>query len=93
MRAALYDAAVAHDEDAVRAADGGQPVRDDKAGAALHHGGKRLLDADLGTGVNGACRLVEDEHGRTREHDARNTEKLFLALRDVSVALADAAGA
>ena len=43
MRPLFNDLSVSHDEDAIRLPDGGEPVRNNKAGAALHHSGKRAL--------------------------------------------------
>ena len=56
--AALGDAAVLHDHDAVRLADGGEAVRDDEGGAALEQRLQRLLDQDLGMGVDGGGRFI-----------------------------------
>ena len=50
--AALDDAAVVQDHDGVGVLDGGQPVGDDKGGAAGHQGVHAALDDGLGVGVD-----------------------------------------
>ena len=47
MPALLDDLPVAHDQDAVRGADRGQPVRDDEARSALHQPRKRFIRSVL----------------------------------------------
>ena len=74
----LDDVAVLHDENHIRLADGGQAVGHDEAGPGLHHSVERLLDVRFGAGVDGAGRLVENEHGRRREHHARDAQQLPL---------------
>ncbi len=52
--ALLYDVAVAHDEDNIRFLfDGRQAVCDDERGASAHQLGKRALNAQLGTCIDG----------------------------------------
>ena len=79
------DLTVVHDEDHIGFADGGKPVRNDKAGSALHHFRKCVLNAHFRSGVNGGRRFVEDQHGRQRKHNARDTEKLLLSLGKTAV--------
>jgi len=83
MAPLLDDATLVHNYDAVRIADGRQPVRDDEAGPALPEPRHRVLDQDLGSGVNAARSLVEDQHGRIGEEGARDREQLFLAGGDI----------
>jgi hypothetical protein len=59
--AALRDAAVLHDEDLVRAADGRQAVGDDDRRAAAQQPVERALDQDLRRPVDVRRRLVEDQ--------------------------------
>ena len=89
MGALLDDVAVAHDEDDICVADGRETVGDDEARAALHQGIECLLNPDLGTGIDRGGRLVENEHRRKREHDARDTEQLLLSLREIAAILRD----
>ena len=56
--------AVLHHHDAVRLADGGQAVGDDKGGAPGQQPVQRLLDENLGVGVDGAGGLVRIQDGR-----------------------------
>ena len=64
VAAALDDAALFQHHDAVCIADGGQAVRDDKAGAAIHQAVHAALHQSLGAGVDGGSSLIEDEHRR-----------------------------
>lgn len=80
MRARFNDLTVIHNEDHIRFADRGKSVRDDEACSALHHFCKRVLDFHFRSRINGGGRFVEDQHGREREHDPRNAEKLLLSL-------------
>ena len=87
MGALLHNLAVPHDQDAVGLADGGKAVRHHKAGVALHHLDKRLLNLHLGAGVDrGGC-LVEDQHRGLGEHGAGDAQQLLLPLRDVAAVL------
>lgn len=80
VRAALDDAAVFEDHDGVGVADGGQAVRDHKRGASAHDAVHAALDELFGARVDGACRLVQDEHRRIGHGHARDSEQLPLAL-------------
>ena len=79
MPALLDDMAVLHDQNHVRLADGRQTMRDDEARAPPHHRGEHLLDLQLGARVDGAGRLVEDQHRRQRQHEPRDAEQLPLS--------------
>ena len=72
MVALFDDIAVFHYQDDISALDGGESVGYDKAGAAFHHRGKCILDLDLGTGIDGGCCLIEDQHGRQAQHNSGN---------------------
>ena len=78
MRAAFDDIAVVHNEDEVGVFDRREPVRDDKGGAALHELVHRLLNLQLGARVDGACRLVQNEHRGVAHHRAGDRELLAL---------------
>src|SRR5690606_7333645 len=54
MRAALDDAALLHHQDQVGASDGREAVGDDEAGALAPQGDHRLLQEQLGPGVDRA---------------------------------------
>ena len=83
MGALLDNVALAHDQDQIGIADGGQAVRNDEARAALHQAVHSRLDALLGAGVNARCRLIEDQDAVVRQNRAGNRQKLLLALADV----------
>ena len=87
--ALLDDIAVAHNQNNVAVLDCGQAVGDNKARLALHHLGKRLLNADFGQGVNRARRLVQNQHARVSQHCPRNTQKLALTNAEVAAFLTD----
>ena len=72
MVALFDDIAVFHYQDDIRTLDGGEAMGYDKAGAAFHHRGKCILDLDLGTGIDGGCCLIEDQHGRQAQHNSGN---------------------
>ena len=77
---ALFDDGTRQDE--IGVLDRRKAVRHDEAGAPLHELRKGVLHAHFGAGIDGARRLVQDEHGRTGEHDARDAEQLPLPLRE-----------
>lgn len=60
---------------------------DDEARAALHQTVEGLLNFDLRARVDGGRRLVEDEHRRKAEHDARNAQQLLLPLGQAAAVL------
>lgn len=79
VRATLCHTAVVEDDDLVRVPDGGEPVRDGERGAPLRQGVDGLLYSVFRTGVEGAGRLVEDQHGRVPENGAGDGQPLLLA--------------
>ena len=89
MVALLDDVAVLHHQNDVRLADGREAMGDNKARAALHQAVEGLLNFDLRARVDGGCRLVEDEHRRKAEHDARDTQQLLLPLGQAAAILGD----
>ena len=80
---------VAHHEDDVRVADGGEAVGDDEARSALHEAGERVLHDELGARIDGGGRFVEDQRGREREHYPRDAQKLLLPLGERSAGFAE----
>ena len=89
MVALLDDVAVLHHQNDVRLADGREAMGDNEARAALHQAVEGLLDLDLRARVDGGRRLVEDEHRRQAEHDARNAQQLLLPLGQAAAILGD----
>ena len=83
MAAALDDAALLQDHDAVCVADSGEAVGDDEAGAAVHQAVHAALHQSLGAGVDGGSSLIEDEHRRVGDGCAGDGQQLTLALRQV----------
>src|SRR5690606_37693360 len=79
VRAALDDAALVHDEDLVRALDGGEAVRDDEGGAAAAERAQPVADEGLALGVEAGGGLVEDEDARVGDDGARDGDALALA--------------
>ena len=60
-----------------------------KAGPALHHLCKCLLNVHLCSGINGGCSLIQNQHGRQAEHNPGNTQKLLLPLGQPAAVLCD----
>ena len=84
--AALDNLAVFEDANHIGVADCGKSVRDDKNGATLHEFVHSLLDKFFSASVDGACSLVENEHGRVGYRRSRNGEELALTLRESAFA-------
>lgn len=76
--AGLGDAPAADDKDLVRAADGGQAVRHDEAGAPCQHRLDGVLDELFRLGVDAAGSLVQNEDARVGEDHAGEAHKLLL---------------
>ena len=83
MRAALDDFAAVDHENLIGPANRGQAVRDHEAGTPLHQRQHSLLDVHFGAGVDGAGRLIENQHGRVGQNRAGDGQKLSLPLRQV----------
>ena len=76
MAAALDDAAVVDDEDAVGIGDCGQAMGDDQRGAAGRELGERLLDRPLRLRIERRGRLVEDVGSSVRTTPLRPEKNL-----------------
>ena len=85
----LNNVSVLHHQNNVSVTDRGKPVGHNKAGSALHHSRKRVLDFQLRSGINGRCRFVQNQHGRQTKHDTGDAEQLLLPLRKASSVLID----
>ena len=83
MAAALDDAALLQHHDAVCIADGGQAVRNDKAGAAVHQAVHAALHQRFGAGIDGGGGLVQDQHRGICHGRTGDGQQLALALREV----------
>lgn len=82
--------AVAHDEDAVGVADGGEPVRNHNAGPVGHEFAERILNEHFGGGVDTGGGFVEhkEQFGVLRQR-ACHDEELFLAERKACTAFVE----
>ena len=78
MAAGLGDFAVLDHQNAVRAADGGQPVGDDEARAARKRGMDGVLDLLFGFGIDRRGRLVQHEDGGLADQRACEGDQLLL---------------
>ena len=84
LAAALDDAALLQHHDAVCIADGGQAVRNDKAGAAVHQAVHAALHQRFGAGIDGGGGLVQDQHRGIGHGGAGDGQQLALPLREVA---------
>ena len=89
MGATLDDAAVFNDQDLVRAANGGEAVRDDEGGAAAHQVGEALLNQGFGFGIEAGGGFVKDEDAGIGENGAGDGDALALTSGKPDAALAD----
>ena len=80
MVAALDDATLFQDHDAVTVFDSGQSVGDDKGGSALHQFIHAVLYNLLSTGINGAGSLIQNQYRRIRYGCSGNRKQLSLTL-------------
>ena len=87
MGALFQNFAVRQHDDVVRVLDGGQAVRHDQHGADGAHLFQRVLNQDLGFGVDVGGRLVKDHHAGLVQDGAGKAEQLPLTGREVVAAL------
>ena len=80
MVAALDDATLFQDHDAVTVFDSGQSVGDDKGGSALHQFIHAVLYDFLSAGIDGAGSLIQDQHRWIRYCGSGDGQKLSLSL-------------
>ena len=83
MRAALDDAATLKHHESVRIPYRGETVGDDEGRAALHEPVHAVLYDALSSGIDGAGRLIENEHRRICDGRPGNREELTLSLAQV----------
>ena len=79
MGAALAQAALVHDENAVGALDGGEAVRDDDGRAALHQPCQSVANAEFGLRVHAGGGFVQNQVSGVVRQRARKTDELLLA--------------
>ena len=89
MLAALDDAAVFHDKNQVRAANGGQAMRNHKGRAAFHQVVQGLLDQFLRLRVNRGGRVIQDKDAGIHQQGACDGHPLALSAAERHAALAD----
>ena len=85
----LDDVPILHDQNDISLTDGGQSVGNDEGGASFHHAVKGLLNLDLGTGIDGRSRLIQNQHGGKTQHDTGDTQQLLLTLGQAGTVLSD----
>ena len=81
MSSLLDDAAVLYDDQRRGVPQGREPVGDREGGPPLNEMGQRGLDPDLGFGIDGGRRLVENENRGIGQNGARDGKALPLAAR------------
>ena len=81
--AALDDAALLQNHNAVRVAHRGQAVGNHEGGAAVHQAVHAVLHQLLGAGINGGSCLIQNQHRRVSNGSAGNGQQLALALTQV----------
>ena len=79
VRSVRDDAAAVEEDDAVGQADRLDTVRDHERGAAAHRFDEAAPDRGLGRRVDGAHRVVEDQHARVAQDRTGDREPLPLA--------------
>src|SRR5215210_5697776 len=89
VRAHLRNGAALQYDDAVRAADGGKPMRDNDAGTTGDQRAERAHDVLLRAHVERARRLVHDQHGRVLQKRTCDSNTLLLPRGERGTSLAD----
>ena len=81
VRTLLKDLALAHYYDLVGVSDSGESVGNDNAGLsrALHEGVEGLLYLVLALGIQGACRLIQEDDLRPAHQSPSDCDPLLLA--------------
>ena len=80
MGSSLNDASVFKDHDRIAVADSGQSVGDNKYGTPFHQVIHTLLYNLLCPGIDGGCRLIQDQHRRISDGSPGNRKELSLSL-------------
>ena len=90
-RALFDDAAMLEHDDPIDAMNGGEPMRHDESGSAVHQFLDRFHDGSFGGGIERGGRLVEQQDRRVLEKGARDPDALPLADAEMTAAFADRA--
>ena len=80
MISSLYYAPLLKDQDRIAVLDRREPVRDHKCRSSLHQLVHAVLYDLLCSRINGAGRLIQDQHWRIRDRCSRDREELSLSL-------------
>lgn len=89
MRSLLDDLAVVDDEDHIRLADGGKPVRDDEGRRALHQRMRRFLNQHFRFGIDRAGCFIQHKNLRLCDNRARKRDELLFSRGEPVAAFAD----
>jgi hypothetical protein len=88
--ASLFDnAPLVEDENPIRVAHGGDPVRHDDRRPLAHDGAQPRQDFLFGVGVDRRQRIVQDQDARVDDDGARERRPLLLTARQGNPTLAD----
>ena len=79
MTSLFNDISVIHEQNAVRIADCGKPVRDDKGRSSLHERRHCLTDFRFGARVYAGGCFVENQNRRIAKKHSRDGQKLPLS--------------
>src|SRR5437899_9431187 len=79
VRSAFPDLSAFQDENFVRSANRGEPMRDHESGSPNHQVSERLLHEHLGFGIQLRGGLVENQNRRIFQDGARDGDALPLA--------------
>src|SRR4026207_1885445 len=81
--------AILYNDDAIHLADRGKPMRNGDHGSADNELGERILNVDLGFGIQTARCFIEHENGRIHKNGPRDSNALTLAARKLDSAFPD----
>src|SRR6202171_6758647 len=87
--AAFDDAAFFDNEDLIGAADGGEPVSDDKGCPSAHQVTQTFLNQRFGFGVEAGSRFVQNKNARVGKDSASNGNAVILAAGELYATFAD----
>ena len=91
MAADLAESSFMQHQDLVHALDGRQPVRDGDGRAAGHQPVQRVLNQELGFGVDARRRLIEHQNGWRERERSGEREQLLLTHGEGRAPLRDRA--
>ena len=89
MISLLNDRTIFHNQNPIRILNRRKSMCHNKTGAPFHQFCKCILNFDLRSGINGRCRLIQNQHRRLAEHNTRNGDQLLLSLRQTSAIFSD----